>query len=73
MLAKLFIIIVMIIIFGTLISGIIFLIRDRGQSKRTVKALTWRIGLSLALFILLFVCFAFGWIQPHGINAVAPK
>lgn len=69
MLAKLFIIIVMIIIFGTLIHGIICLIRDKGQSTRTVKALTWRIGLSLALFILLFLGFSFGWIHPHGINA----
>lgn len=28
----------------------------------------WRIGLSVSLFILLFIAFAFGYIQPHGIR-----
>jgi hypothetical protein len=68
MLTKLFIIIVMFFIFGILISGIIFLIRDQGRSNRTVKALTWRIGLSLSLFILLFVAFSLGLIHPHDLG-----
>ena len=42
--------------------------RDQGRSTRTVKALTWRIGLSLALFLLLFVSYYFGLIRPHGIG-----
>lgn len=67
MLSKILIIIVMLVIFGVLISGLIFLVRDQGHGKRTVKALSVRIGLSLLLFILLFVAFSFGWIQPHGI------
>lgn len=69
MLAKLFIIIAMFIIFSTLIFGIIFLIHDQGHSKRTVKALTWRIALSVLLFLFLFIGFSLGWIQPHDINA----
>ena len=36
------------------------------NSARTVNALTWRIGLSVALFILLFVGKHFGLLQPHG-------
>lgn len=67
MLTKLFIIIMMFIIFATLINGLIALVRDKGQTKRTAKALTWRIVLSLGLFVFLFVCFSFGWIHPHGI------
>ncbi|HIN82215.1 MAG TPA: DUF2909 domain-containing protein, partial [Chromatiales bacterium] len=38
----------------------------RNTSARTLKALTWRIGLSVALFILLMVGYATGLIQPHG-------
>lgn len=68
MFTKLFIIFVMIIIVGTLASGLIFLVRDSGDSKRTVKALTWRIGISLVLFIFLFIAFKMGLIQPHGIS-----
>lgn len=62
---KALIILVMLIILGCLASGLFHLVRDRGQSTRTVKALTWRIGLSLSLFILLMLGFAFGIISPH--------
>lgn len=67
MFTKLFIIFVMIIIVGSLASGLFFLVRDSGDSKRTVKALTLRISISLILFILLFVGFKFGLISPHGL------
>ncbi len=47
--------------------GLVFLVRDHGQSDRVAKALSWRIGLSLGLFLLLIVGFAKGWIVPHGL------
>ena len=67
MITKIFIIFVMIIIAGSLASGLFFLIRDAGNSKRTVKALTLRIGISFTLFIFLFIAFKLGFIAPHGI------
>ncbi|KTD55387.1 MULTISPECIES: twin transmembrane helix small protein [Legionella] len=67
MITKIFIIFVMIIIAGSLASGLFFLIRDTGNSKRTVKALTLRIGISFTLFIFLFIAFKLGFIAPHGI------
>ncbi len=67
MITKLFIIFIMIIIAGSLASGLFFLVRDNGDSKRTVKALTIRITISLTLFIFLFIAFKVGLIQPHGI------
>lgn len=67
MLTKFIIILVMFIILAALGSGLIFLVRDAGQSRRTVKALTWRIALSLILFIFLFLAFSFDWISPHGV------
>lgn len=67
MFTKAIIFIVMLIILISLASGIVFLIRDGGKSNRTVKALTWRIALSLGLFIFLLVGFSFGFISPHTI------
>ena len=67
MFIKILVISTLVIIFFALGSSLFFLVRDAGNSNRTVKALTWRIGLSLALFIFLFVAFSFGWITPHGV------
>jgi hypothetical protein len=39
--------------------------RGDGDSERMVKALTWRIGLSLGIFILLMIGYATGLITPH--------
>jgi hypothetical protein len=50
-------------------SGLYYLSKDRGQDKkRLVKALTWRISLSLLLFVLLFILFFMGWLSPHAIS-----
>ena len=67
MLTKIIVLITMFIILAALGSSLVFLVRDAGKSNRTVKALTWRIGLSLTLFIFLFIAFSLGWIKPHGI------
>lgn len=69
---KIAIILLLVTILISLASGLIFLIRDKGRSDRTVKSLTLRIVLSISLFILLFIGFATGLIKPHGINPSAP-
>lgn len=66
MLVKIIVLIAMLIILLALGSGLIFLVQDEGKTNRTVKALTWRIALSLVLFIFLFLSFSFGLIQPHN-------
>jgi hypothetical protein len=68
MITKAVIIVFMLIILISLGSGLYYLIVDKDRSDRTVKALTWRIGLSVCLFALLFIGFAMGLIQPHGLN-----
>ena len=45
----------------------VYLVREPHGSKKTVRALTWRIGLSVGLFVLLLLAFATGLIEPHGI------
>jgi hypothetical protein len=67
MITKVIIIFTMIIIAVSLASGLFFLVRDSGHTKRTVKALTVRIGISLGLFLFLLIAFKLGLIRPHGI------
>jgi hypothetical protein len=64
---KLIVIILLALIIISLGAGMISLIKDGGKTDRTVKFLTIRIILSVALFVLLGMAFFFGWIQPHGI------
>jgi hypothetical protein len=37
------------------------------HGAKMVKALAWRIGLSVALFLLLLVAYYSGWIDPHHV------
>jgi len=72
---KLFIFILMGLIAISLFSGMFFLVKDTGNSKRTANALTFRVGFSAALLLLLILSASQGWIQPHilgnydGVNA----
>ena len=47
-------------ILASLASALYFLVKDKGQSTRTVKALTIRVVLSIALFALLLLGFKLG-------------
>lgn len=72
MLPKLFIVLTLLVILGSLASGLIFLIKDNGTSTRTAKALTVRIGLSVLLFLMLMLGIFTGVIKPHGIYPSVP-
>ena len=37
------------------------------DGTKMVKALAWRIGLSVALFVLLIVAYTQGWIDPRHV------
>ncbi|HKJ10005.1 MAG TPA: twin transmembrane helix small protein [Gammaproteobacteria bacterium] len=54
-------------VIASLGAGLVFLTRDGGRSRRTVKALFWRVGLATSLFLLLMLGIATGVIHPHGI------
>ena len=51
---------VLLMIVASLGSAIFFMMRDRGNSKRMVKALAIRVGLSVALFVFLMAGYYFG-------------
>jgi len=56
----------LLLIVGSLFSALTFLYKDDGKGERTVKALTLRISLSIALFIFLMLGFYFGIIPARG-------
>lgn len=65
---KIFIVLALLVIIGSLGTGLYYLLKDRNRSPRTVRALTLRIGLSIGLFIALLIAFSTGLIKPHGLN-----
>lgn len=67
MVMKAVVIVILIGIFVSLASAAVYLFREQGDSTKMAKALTYRIGLSVTLFILLMAGFYFGIIPPSGI------
>ena len=68
MLAKIIIVVLLLAIVASLLSAGFFLVKDSAGSRRMVKALTLRVGLSIALLLFLIVAFLAGWIHPHGVG-----
>ena len=58
----------LIVIVWNLGAGLYYLMVDRGQTKRTVNALTKRIVLSVVLILLVILGIYSGWIKPHGVG-----
>ena len=65
---KVIVVVLLLTILINLGLALVFLVKDKGKTRRTLSALTWRIGLSVFLFLLLIIGFATGLIQPHGIT-----
>ena len=67
-LKTLLIIAFLVVILYNLGAGLYYMMVDKGETNRTVKALTWRIALSVALILLVALAICMGWIKPHGIG-----
>jgi cytochrome bd-type quinol oxidase subunit 2 len=68
---ELFKILVVCVLIGIVISlgtALFHLSSGKGDSKKMVRALTIRVGLSVALFVILMTAWAMGLISPHGVN-----
>jgi len=74
---KVLIVLALLAIIGTLASAGLFMLR-RGRidpseddparrDKRMARALALRVGLSIALFLLILLAYSLGWIQPSGV------
>jgi len=56
-------------ILGSLASALVYLMRDKGGTSRTAYALTWRVGLSIVLFLFVLLAHYLGWIDSTGISS----
>lgn len=63
-------------IIGSLVAALVFMLRpSRGaepldehqRARRMARALAFRVGFSISLFLLVLLAWAMGWIQPTGI------
>jgi hypothetical protein len=70
LLSKVLIIGFFLAILYTLASSFCFLVMDKSEGDRTVRRLSWRVGLSLALLAMLWGGFYLGLIEPQGVNPV---
>ena len=61
---KILVVILLLLVVGSLFSALFFMYRDKGNSKRMVTALTFRIVLSVAVFLVVIGSYYFGLI-PH--------
>ena len=68
LLLKLIIVILLLFVVGSLFTALYFLIKDPSESTRVVKSLSWRIGLSLFILLLLFIGIQAGLIVPHDVG-----
>lgn len=62
---RIVVILFIIVILASLGSALYYMVRDKGTTRRTVKALTIRIVLSIALFLILLVGLKTGLITTH--------
>ena len=58
---KIVLVILLVLVLISLFSGLFFMYRDKGQSKRTVIALTIRVALSITIFAIVIAGYFFGW------------
>jgi hypothetical protein len=68
---KILVIAVFIGILAALGSALYQLSRKGGDSKKMIRALAIRVGLSIGLFLLLMILWYFGIITPHGLPVQA--
>lgn len=63
-------VLVLIVFLGIIVSlgsALVYLMRDGGNSSRMAYALTWRVGLSVALFLFVLLAHYLGWIESTGV------
>ncbi|MFZ6656408.1 twin transmembrane helix small protein [Undibacterium sp. TJN19] len=65
---KILVAIAFFLIIFSLGSALVYLMKDKGKSNRTVKALAFRVGFSITLFLLILIANHYGLIQPTGIR-----
>lgn len=70
---KIIVLLAMLAVLYSLFTALFHLMKGGpGESQKTLKFLIWRLGISIAIVIGLFIASAFGLIAPHGLPQVKP-
>jgi TRAP-type C4-dicarboxylate transport system permease large subunit len=68
---KIVIVIALVAIVAALASAGVFMMREgrdgQANSGKMMRALAWRVGLSVLLFVCILGAYRMGWIQPTGV------
>jgi len=62
---KYLIVLMLLLVLISLGKALYHLSHGSGDSKAVVRSLSWRIGLSVGLFVLLMLAYYQGWIRPN--------
>ncbi|AKJ27793.1 twin transmembrane helix small protein [Caldimonas brevitalea] len=61
-------------IIGSLVSALVFMMRDgrdgKPKTNNMVRALALRVGFSIVLFVCILISYKMGWIQPTGLPVI---
>lgn len=57
-----------VLILGSLGSALVFMMKDKGTTNRTVRSLMFRVGFSVTLFLFILFANRMGWIHSTGIH-----
>lgn len=66
--SKVALVVMFLVVVFNLGQALYFMMTDKDDDRRTVWALTRRIGLSLVLIAMIVVGYKLGWIHPHGVG-----
>jgi hypothetical protein len=66
-LTKIIMLVLLLITVFSLGAALKALVTDQDRGAGLLKALTWRIALSVIAFMFLLLGFYLGWWQPHGL------
>ena len=61
---KILLVVMLGLVLVSLFSGLYFMYKDKGNSKRAVNALTIRIGLSVAIIVIVIISYFTGLLPP---------
>ena len=64
---KVALVVVLLVVIFSLGQALYFMMTDKDDDRRTVWALTRRIGLSLVLIAMIALGIWMGWLHPHGV------
>lgn len=71
MLIKIIVLIAMVAVLANLFIALAHLTKGgEGSSKKTLRSLTWRLVISIAILVGLYLASVFGLIAPHGLPQV---